>query len=173
MHYEDIDPILILDFLYSFGLTCCLCIIGSFLREYYRLCRYRVKISFINVLVPSIFTSFILRFAVLPHIKEGWINGYIVTSLICGLWSNVLLDFACNATVVAVFVKNIFKQMKNPVLKGISDSMAELDKKEEEKKKELEEKEKAEKENKESSNDDEDKKESDDNKIINIEEIPR
>lgn len=167
MHYADIDPVAILDYIYSLGLTSCLCIIGSFLREYYRMCRFRSKISFINVLVPSIFTAFILTFGVLPYINNLYLNVYIIGSLLCGMWSNVLLEFVFNASVVAVFIKNIFKQIKNPVMKGISDSISELEKKDTIKKIDTY----MEKGNGNTKK----KKEKDDeeDKIINIDDIPR
>lgn len=123
----------ILDYIYSFGLVFCICIIGSFLKD----CRDSIKklgkINIVRVIVSSCFAAFVLCF-IFSYIEISF-AAFVFICFMTGIWSSYLMDAMFNIKIVLIVLKNVFKQISNPLSKGISDAIQEVQDEEDDKKK--------------------------------------
>ena len=117
--------------MYSYGLTFCICIIGSFLKDCHDAIKKLGKINLFRVIVSSSFSTFLLCF-IFNYITLNF-AAYVFICFMIGLWSSYIMDAMFNMKIVLVVVKNVLAQITNPLSQGVSKSIQEL---QDEKKKE-------------------------------------
>lgn len=121
----------ILDFIYSFLLIFCFCIFGSFLKDCHDAIKKIGKINIFRIIVSSSFSTFCLSF-VFSYIRVTF-PAFVFICFVVGIWSSFIMDATFNLKIVFLIAKNIFKQMSDPVSKGVGEAMQELQDDEEKK----------------------------------------
>lgn len=130
---QNISVNILLNYGFNFLLIFVICLFGSFTRDAYNTVSKKTKISVIRIIISSLFSSIILS-ALNEYAKLSF--GIFVFVCFCvGMWSFEILKVFFNFKAIFIVIKNIFKQFKDPVFKGISDAMEEVEKQEKENKK--------------------------------------
>ena len=119
------DLQIILSYAFSFLLIFIMAFVGSLCKEIRdKNITNEAKIRIVHVIISSIFISIIICA----------INSYmpmkfpllVLTSFILGMWSTKIFDVVFNFKLMFIIIKNIFKQLSNPVMKGAGEAMQEI-----------------------------------------------
>ena len=122
---DAISVSILLEYLYKkFVVTFIMCLIGAFLRESVKTVK-QTKLNTRKTLASAILAS-VLMCALFDYISIPF-SIYTVLTIITGMWSHTLLNLLLNVKIMKVLLKNIFKNIKDPVMQGLSDTMEELD----------------------------------------------
>lgn len=122
---DAISVSILLEYLYKkFVVTFIMCLIGAFLRESVKTVK-QTKLNTRKTLASAILAS-VLMCALIDYISIPF-SIYTVLTIITGMWSHTLLNLLLNVKIMKVLLKNIFKNIKDPVMQGLSDTMEELD----------------------------------------------
>lgn len=100
--------------------------LGAFCNDTMSALRSKTKINPLKILVPSIFNAFLLC-----ALNDYFIVSFQIYMFICfflGMWSFYIMKAFTNLKFVSILLKNILKAMKDPVSKGFSDTINELEK---------------------------------------------
>lgn len=116
----------ITSYVYTYTLTFVVCFLGCFVKDLYDTVKKNTRINIIKIFISAIFVSITIC-AVNEYIEMKF-PVYIFISFFSGLWGFVILENAFNLKLVLIVVKNIFKRISNPITKGVSDSIEEINK---------------------------------------------
>lgn len=125
----------------NFCLVYLMCVAGSITREVYAYKKdsgqtFRISKILLSALLASIILLAVIEYVDLPFPVLGMICYFF------GMWGYHLINFILRAKYVAIFIKDILKELGNPILKGTANAIDEIrkeakeDQKEEAKKKE-------------------------------------
>ena len=130
------DSTVILTFVINYILTYSLAASGAIAREIYLFKKYNIKISLIRIVVGGGICSFTM--IAISQYATFQFSIYAFLTYFFGMFSYNIIDFLMNAKYFALMIKNIMKELGNPILKGVSNGIDEVRKeqKEEAKKKE-------------------------------------
>lgn len=117
------DLQIILSYVFSFLLIFIMAFVGSLCKEIHDNAN-EAKIRIVHAIISSIFISIIICA----------INSYmpmkfpllVLTSFVLGMWSTKIFDVVFNFKLMFIIIKNIFKQLSNPIMKGAGEAMQEM-----------------------------------------------
>lgn len=116
---------ILLEYLYKkFVVTFILCLIGAFIKETMNTVRLN-KLNATRLLASTVLAA-ALMCALIDYVKIPF-SIYAVISIVSGIWAPTLLKLILNITFMKTLIKNIFKNIKDPVAKGLSNTIEELD----------------------------------------------
>lgn len=117
---------ILLEYLYKkFVVTFILCLIGAFIKETMNTAKLN-KLNATRTLASAVLAS-ALMCALIDYVKIPF-SIYAVITIVAGIWAPTLLKLIMNINFMKTLIKNIFKNMKDPVVKGLSSTIEELDK---------------------------------------------
>lgn len=135
-----VDTTIYLTYLVNYIITYGIAMSGSVVREIYMYKKENVRISVIRAIVSSSICS-VAMIAVSQYTTMHF-SLYVLLTFVFGLFGYNIIDVLLNAKYLALMMKNIMKELGNPVLKGVSNGIDEIkkemkeDKKDENKKNE-------------------------------------
>lgn len=124
----------------NFCLVYMMCVAGSITREVYAYKKdsgqtFRISKILLSALLATVIMLAVIEYVDLPFPVLGMICYFF------GMWGYHLINFILRAKYVAIFIKDILKELGNPILKGTANAIDEIrkeakedDKKEQEKK---------------------------------------
>ena len=130
----------LLAFASNFCLVYLMCIAGSITREVYAYKKDSGQTFRISKILLSALLATVIMLAVIEYIDLP----FPVLGMICyffGMWGYHLINFILRAKYVAIFIKDILKELGNPILKGTANAIDEIRKEAKEDLKESEKKE--------------------------------
>ena len=137
------DANILLMYASNFCLVYLMCVAGSITREVYAYKKdsgqtFRISKILLSALLATVIMLAVIEYVDLPFPVLGMICYFF------GMWGYHLINFILRAKYVAIFIKDILKELGNPILKGTANAIDEIrkeakeDLKEEAKKKEAE-----------------------------------
>ena len=127
------DSTLLLSYVTNFFLTLIIAIAGAFVREIYNYKKSAIKIS-----IGRLLSSGSLVSVVMTAVVENWEINFAVFALITfffGMWAFSIIEILMNAKYIAIVCKDVLKELGNPLLKGVSNSIEDVRKEMKEEKK--------------------------------------
>lgn len=121
----------ILEYLYDrFILTFILCLIGAIIRETMN----TMKLTSINIkrMMASVIMASTLMCIVVDYVKFQF-SIYIAVCIIAGIWSPFIMKLILDSKIMGKLLRGIIKNMKDPIAKGISEAITDLDEEENDK----------------------------------------
>lgn len=121
----------VLEYLYDkFILTFILCLIGAIIRETMN----TMKMTSINIkrMMASVIMASTLMCIVVDYVEIQF-SIYIAVCIITGIWSPYIMKVILDSKIMGKLFRGVLKNMKDPIAKGISDAITDLDETEEEK----------------------------------------
>lgn len=118
----------ILEYLYDrFILTFILCLIGAIIRETMN----TMKLTSINIkrMMASVIMASTLMCIVVDYVKFQF-SIYIAVCIIAGIWSPFIMKLILDSKIMGKLLRGIIKNMKDPIAKGISEAITDLDEEE-------------------------------------------
>lgn len=115
----------VLEYLYDrFILTFILCLIGAIIRETMN----TMKLTSINIkrMMASVIMASTLMCIVVDYV-EFQFSIYIAVCIIVGIWSPYIMKVILDSKIMGKFVRGVLKNMKDPIAKGISEAITDLD----------------------------------------------
>lgn len=140
------DTTTLLSYITNLCLTFIIAIAGAFTREVYSYKRNNNRISVFRLIASALLCSVVMTaVAEYADIKFGI---FVLITYFFGMWAFSVIDILMNAKYIAIAIKDVFKELKNPLLKGTANAIEDIRKeiKEENKEKEKKDKEAKEKE---------------------------
>ena len=120
------DTSIYLTYLVNYIITYGIAMSGSIVREIYMYKKDNVRISIIRAIVSSSICS-VAMIAVSQYTTMHF-SLYVFLTFIFGLFGYNIIDVLLNAKYLALMMKNIMKELGNPVLKGVSNGIDEIKK---------------------------------------------
>lgn len=142
------DTTLLLSYVTNFFLTLIIAIAGAFVREIYNYKKSTTKVS-----IGRLLSSGSLVSVVMTAVVENWEINFAVFALITfffGMWAFSIIEILMNAKYIAIVCKDVLKELGNPLLKGVSNSIEDVRKEMKEEKKDKKDESKPEEQNKQS-----------------------
>ena len=123
----------------NFCLVYLMCVAGSITREVYAYKKdsgqtFRISKILLSALLATVIMLAVIEYVDLPFPVLGMICYFF------GMWGYHLINFLLRAKYVAIFIKDILKELGNPILKGTANAIDEIRKEAKEDQKELEKK---------------------------------
>ena len=140
------DSTTLLSYVTNLCITLTIAIAGGFTREVYNYKKNNNRISIFRLIASALLSSVVMTaVAEYTDIKFGV---FVLITYFFGMWAFSVIDIVMNAKYIAIAIKDVFKELKNPLLKGTANAIEDIRKeiKEENKEKEKKEKEAKEKE---------------------------
>ena len=130
------DSTVILSYVLNYLLTYTLAASGAIAREIYIYKKHNIKISLIRIVVGGGICS--VTMIAISQYTTFKFSIYVFLTYMFGMFGYNIIDFLMNAKYFALMIKNIMKELGNPILKGVSNGIDEVRKeqKEDAKKKE-------------------------------------
>jgi hypothetical protein len=117
---------LLIDYLYNkFLMAFVISLLGAFTRDVMDTYKNLSKINISKVVCSSIFSSVILS-AIIDIVNWNF-SVHVVVCFFTGLWSHKLLEFVMDWNIVKTFLVNILKNTKGTVAQSISETIKEVD----------------------------------------------
>ena len=117
---------LLLEYLYDkFVVTFILCLIGGIIRETASSAMKQRKMN-ASKMMASVVLASALMCALVDYVKVPF-SIYTIICILVGIWAPILLKLIMNTKFMARLVSNIAANMKDPIAKGISTALNELD----------------------------------------------
>lgn len=143
------DTTTLLSYVTNLLLTFIIAIAGAFTREVYNYKKKDIHISIFRLIASALLCSVVMT-AVAEYTDLSF-GVFALITYFFGMWAFGVIDIIMNAKYIAIAIKDVFKELKNPLLKGTANAIEDIrkekikDDKEEKEKKEKEAKETAEK----------------------------
>ena len=131
------DASVLLSYVINLFLTFIIAIVGAFVREIYNYKKQGLSISIIRLLASGIITS-VVMVAVMQHTEMNFAIFSLITFFF-GMWAFSVIDILMNVKYIAIIVKDVIKELGNPIFKGTANAIEDV-------RKEIKEEKKAEKE---------------------------
>lgn len=109
----------------NFCLVYLMCVAGSITREVYAYKKDNGQKFRISKILLSALLATVIMLAVIEYIDLP----FPVLGMICyffGMWGYHLINFLLRAKYVAIFIKDILKELGNPILKGTANAIDEI-----------------------------------------------
>lgn len=117
---------LLLEYLYDkFVVTFILCLIGGIIRETASTAMKQKQMN-AKKMMASVVLASALMCALVDYVKVPF-SIYAIICILVGIWAPVLLKLIMNTNIMMKLVSNIAANMKDPIAKGISTTINELD----------------------------------------------
>lgn len=117
---------LLLEYLYDkFVVTFILCLIGGIIRETASTAMKQKQMNAKRMMASVVLAS-ALMCALVDYVKVPF-SIYTIICILVGIWAPVLLKLIMNTKIMMKLVSNIAANMKDPIAKGISTTINELD----------------------------------------------
>lgn len=117
---------LLLEYLYDkFVVTFILCLIGGIIRETASTAMKHKQMN-AKKMMASVVLASALMCALVDYVKVPF-SIYTIICILVGIWAPVLLKLIMNTKFMMKLVSNIAANMKDPIAKGISTTINELD----------------------------------------------
>ena len=117
---------LLLEYLYDkFVVTFILCLIGGIIRETASTAMKQKQMNAKRMMASVVLAS-ALMCALVDYVKVPF-SIYTIICILVGTWAPVLLKLIMNTKIMMKLVSNIAANMKDPIAKGISTTINELD----------------------------------------------
>lgn len=131
------DTAILLGYISNLSLTFVIAICGAFTKEVYNAKKSKTKISILRLIASSLLCSIVMT-AVAEYIESISFGVFALICYIFGMWAFPVIDLLMNTKYIAIAVKDILKELKNPLLKGTANAIDDIRKeiKEETKEKE-------------------------------------
>lgn len=118
---------LLLDYLYNrFAVTFCMCFIGALCSEISNAINKRTGIDIKKVLISALFGT-VLMCAAADYFRIDSFSIYVVMCFAIGVWGYSIFSQVRNSNVAFIFIKNLFKTLKDPISKSLSKTVEELE----------------------------------------------
>lgn len=117
---------ILLEYLYrKFITTFVICLIGAMVRESMN----TIKLNMINVkkMISSVVVASAIMCAFVDNIKISF-SIYAIACIVVGIWAQPILKLILNTKFMAKLVRRMTLSMKDPLVKGLTSSIDELDK---------------------------------------------
>lgn len=126
---SDITVDILLEFLYNhFAVTFVFCLVGSWIRESTRSTMSKDKKSKMldikRIVTSTVFSTFLMC-ACAEYIDLPF-GVYAITSVFCGMWGLVIVNFAMSGKFMSKFISNFAKKLTGPILKSAVESASEI-----------------------------------------------
>lgn len=132
------DASVLLSYVINLFLTFIIAIVGGFVREIYSYKKQGVHISIIRLLASGIITS-VVMVAVMQHTEMNFAIFSLITFFF-GMWAFSIIDILMNVKYIAIIVKDVIKELGNPIFKGTANAIEDVRKEMKEEKKAAKEK---------------------------------
>ena len=131
------DTAILLGYISNLSLTFVIAICGAFTKEVYNAKKSHSRISILRLIASSLLCSIVMT-AVAEYIESINFGVFALICYIFGMWAFPVIDLLMNTKYIAIAVKDILKELKNPLLKGTANAIDDIRKeiKEENKEKE-------------------------------------
>ena len=129
------DSAILLSYMANFSLTFVIAIVGAFTKEVYNYKKNTIKISLLRVLASALICSVVMT-AVVEYILDIPFGVFVLISFFFGMWAFSIIEMIMNAKYSAIVIKDILKELKNPLLKGTANAIEDIRKEMKEEKKE-------------------------------------
>ena len=129
------DPAILLGYISNLSLTFVIAICGAFTKEVYNAKKNQSKISILRLIASSLLCSIVMT-AVAEYIESINFGVFALICYIFGMWAFPVIDLLMNTKYIAIAVKDILKELKNPLLKGTANAIDYIRKEIKEEKKE-------------------------------------
>ena len=116
---------IIIRYLYQYSITFCICLLGSFVKDVYDTIINKTTINIMKILISTVFTSFIM--CEIYDLLNLSFPAYVFCSFFIGMWGFSLIQSSLNYKYVFIIFKNILSQISQPIFKGISKGMQEIE----------------------------------------------
>lgn len=117
---------LLLEYIYDkFVVTFILCLIGGIIRETASTAMKHKQMN-AKKMMASVVLASALMCALVDYVKVPF-SIYTIICILVGIWAPVLLKLIMNTKIMMKLVSNIAANMKDPIAKGISTTINELD----------------------------------------------
>ena len=134
------DSTTLLSYVTNLCITLTIAIAGGFTREVYNYKKNNNRISIFRLIASALLSSVVMTaVAEYTDIKFGV---FVLITYFFGMWAFSVIDIVMNAKYIAIAIKDVFKELKNPLLKGTANAIEDIRKEIKEEKKEKEAKEK-------------------------------
>ena len=134
------DSTTLLSYVTNLCITLTIAIAGGFTREVYNYKKNNNRISIFRLIASALLSSVVMTAVVeYTDIKFGV---FVLITYFFGMWAFSVIDIVMNAKYIAIAIKDVFKELKNPLLKGTANAIEDIRKEIKEEKKEKEAKEK-------------------------------
>ena len=140
------DTTTLLSYVTNLLLTFIIAIAGAFTREVYNYKKKNIQISIFRLIASALLCSVVMT--AVAEYTDLTFGVFALITYFFGMWAFGVIDIIMNAKYIAIAVKDVFKELKNPLLKGTANAIEDIRK--EKIKDDKEEKDKKEKEAKES-----------------------
>lgn len=109
----------------NFCLVYLMCVAGSITREVYAYKKdsgqkFRISKILLSALLATVIMLAVIEYVDLPFPVLGMICYFF------GMWGYHLINFLLRAKYVAIFIKDILKELGNPILKGTANAIDEI-----------------------------------------------
>lgn len=109
----------------NFCLVYLMCVAGSITREVYAYKKdsgqtFRISKILLSALLAAVIMLAVIEYVDLPFPVLGMICYFF------GMWGYHLINFILRAKYVAIFIKDILKELGNPILKGTANAIDEI-----------------------------------------------
>ena len=109
----------------NFCLVYLMCVAGSITREVYAYKKdsgqkFRISKILLSALLATVILLAVIEYIDLPFPVLGMICYFF------GMWGYHLINFLLRAKYVAIFIKDILKELGNPILKGTANAIDEI-----------------------------------------------
>ena len=123
----DLNTTMVMGYMSNYLLTFIFCFIGAFIKETRQGLKGKNKISFINAFTGSILSAFIAC-AIAKYINLNRIEIYACACVSLGMFGSRIVELmiaANDKNIILNFLKNVFKESSNIILKAIGNSIQE------------------------------------------------
>lgn len=124
------DMLNLLNYLYNdFTVSFVICLSGAIIKDLIDTYKNNTRINIKQIILATIFTT-ILLCAIRVYIDINF-NIYILVCIVSGMWGDEILRLFTNSTIVVLILKKVLKLISNPVSDLISETIDDIEKKEE------------------------------------------
>lgn len=100
--------------------------LGAFSNDAMIALKKQRKMNLLRIIIPSIFSAFLL--CALEDYFNVSFQIYMFICFFFGMWSFNLLKVCTNSKIILIFAKNLFKILKDPISKSVSETIVEMEK---------------------------------------------
>lgn len=120
----------LLDYIYNrFAVTYLMCFIGVIIGYVFKIMYKDLKklgpASAAKMALQSVLITVILC-AVQDYASIKSFNAYMLLCIFMGMWSPLIMNAITNVKLIKLFIVNISKRVKDPVIKAIGDTVTEM-----------------------------------------------
>ena len=134
------DSTTLLSYVTNLCITLTIAIAGGFTREVYNYKKNNNRISIFRLIASALLSSVVMT--AVAEYTDIKFSVFVLITYFFGMWAFSVIDIVMNAKYIAIAIKDVFKELKNPLLKGTANAIEDIRKEIKEEKKEKEAKEK-------------------------------